>query len=90
MTITDKLEGLLPADGKPMTRNDRVIAEAVQELRGQQDALDTLGEWGADAMNTLAKAEAKLDRSMRDLAIVSAATGFAAGCIAGALFGGWG
>jgi hypothetical protein len=32
MTITEQLEGLLPADG-PMTKTDRIIAEAVGELR---------------------------------------------------------
>lgn len=32
MTITDKLEGLLPANG-PETKDDHIIAEAVAELR---------------------------------------------------------
>lgn len=32
MTITDKLEGLLPADGQ-YTKDQRVIAEAVRAMR---------------------------------------------------------
>jgi hypothetical protein len=41
MTITEQLEGLLPADG-PMTKTDRIIAEAVGELRTKALLLDLL------------------------------------------------
>jgi hypothetical protein len=41
MTITERLEGLLPADG-PMTKTDRIIAEAVGELRTKALLLDLL------------------------------------------------
>ena len=32
MTITEQLEGLLPADGNYTTKDERVIAKAVSEL----------------------------------------------------------
>lgn len=51
-TITEQLEGLLPADG-PMTKDQRIIAEAVGELRrgqlasavAKQDADYHLNRW---------------------------------------------
>ena len=40
MTIADKLEALLPADGNYTTKDERVIAEAVRELRHQAVILE--------------------------------------------------
>lgn len=82
MTITDKLEGLLPADGKPMTRNDRVIAEAVRELMITE----------VDRDNWRSSAAHYRDRWLRAQQANTWAfpLAFIAGLIAGALFGGWG
>jgi hypothetical protein len=47
MTITEQLEGLLPADGV-YTKDDRVIAEAVGELRQYHvDTIELLREMDA-------------------------------------------
>ena len=50
--ITTKLEGLLPADG-PMTKTDRIIAEAVGELRTKALLLDLLRHDTQAAINRM-------------------------------------
>ena len=52
MTITEQLEGLLPADG-PMTKTDRIIAEAVWELRTKALLLDLLRHDTQAAINRM-------------------------------------
>lgn len=58
MTITDKLEGLLPEAG-PVTKTDHIIAEAVEELRTAYDGIDEMD----DEIDVL-KARADLWRSV--------------------------
>lgn len=82
MTITDKLEGLLPADGKPMTKNDRVIAEAVAGLREY--------DWMMADMRQSRRFWRDKATDNARLVYLAATLAFIAGLIAGAVLGGWG
>jgi hypothetical protein len=59
MTITEQLEGLLPADG-PATKDDRVIARAVGELRTKALLLDLLRHDTQAALNRSDRKPGKL------------------------------
>ena len=92
MTPTTRLEGLLPADG-PATKDDQIIAEAVEELREvnetaafwqdkalqQELHIDRLMMKRIELENRIA---AVVDKQMRLFAL-GAALGIAVGLLAG-------
>ena len=61
MTITERLEGLLPADG-PMTKTDRIIAEAVGELRTAWADIELIGNDADMAWNRVGILQDRINR----------------------------
>jgi len=78
MTITDKLEGLLPADGNLTTKDERVIAEAVASLSEY--------DWMMADMRQSRRFWRNRATSNARLFVPVAALAFAAGCIASAIY----
>lgn len=76
MSITERLEGLLPETG-PTTYDDRIIAEAVAELRTKALLLDLLRHDTQVALNRMG------DRKPGKLFALGAALGIAVGLLAG-------
>ena len=86
VSITDKLEGLLPADG-PVTKDERVIADAVRELRALSQVAAFFGAEDLGG-STYLVGEVYLPPVWPRLTAI-ASLAFIAGLIASAIFVGW-